>query len=230
MRTDLSLCLALTLSACASSPADVNELSRADVRDGWELLFDGESLAHWRGFRQEGVPEGWAIEDDAIALIGAGAGDLITHEEFSSFELVLQWRIAPRANSGIMFHVSEEFDATYFSGPEMQVLDNAVFDGDVNPVHMAGANYALHAPENDDTRPVGEWNDARIVVDGAHVEHWLNGVQQCSYELWSDDWKALVEASKFKQWPGYGMQRGGHIALQDHGNRVWYRGIRIKRL
>lgn len=195
--------------------------------DGWISL---DSLERWRGYRKDHVPEQWVEQDGAIHLTRGGAGDLVTREQFESFQLELEWKISPRGNSGIMFHVSEDQPETYMSGPEMQVLDNSVFDGEVDLLHAAGADYALHAPAEDSSRPAGEWNAVRIVVDGPHVEYWLNGVRQCSYELWSEDWEARVAASKFAQWPGFGRNRTGHVALQDHGDPVWYRNIRIRRL
>ena len=187
------------------------------------------SLDNWRGYKKDSVPEQWVNEDeDTIYLTGGGAGDLITREQYESFDLTMEWKISPKGNSGVMYRVSEGDGPTYFTGPEMQVLDNSVAGGDL--MHSAGADYALHAPTEDNTRPVGEWNEVRMIVDGPHVEYWLNGVQQCSYELWSEDWNARVAASKFKQWPGFGMNKRGHIALQDHGNPVWYRNIVIRPL
>ena len=187
------------------------------------------SLDNWRGYKKDSVPEQWVNEDEqTIHLTGGGAGDLITREQYGDFVLTMEWKISPKGNSGVMYRVSEGDGPTYFTGPEMQVLDNAVAGGDL--MHSAGADYALHAPSEDNTRPVGEWNEVRMVVDGPHVEYWLNGVQQCSYELWSEDWNARVAASKFKEWPGFGMNKRGHIALQDHGNPVWYRNIHIRSL
>ena len=185
------------------------------------------SLDNWRGYKKDVVPEQWVNEDEnTIYLTGGGAGDLITREQYESFELSMEWKISPNGNSGVMYRVSETDGPTYFTGPEMQVLDNAVASGDL--LHSAGADYALHAPAEDNSRPVGEWNEMRMIVDGPHVAYWMNGVQQCSYELWSEEWNARVAASKFKQWPGFGMNKRGHIALQDHGNPVWYRNIVIR--
>lgn len=201
----------------------------------WQDLFTGEPgqlEANFKRFQQDTVPAGWRVDGDAIALLDAGAGDLVTRESFESFELVLEWKISPRGNSGIMFHVSEDpqYSETYFTGPEMQVLDNAVFDGQVEMVHAAGANYALHAPPVDPTQPVGEWNEARLRVDDGRVQQWLNGQLCCDYVIGSADWKLRVTASKFGAMPGYGVQGRGKIALQDHGNPVWYRNLRIRRL
>ena len=149
---------------------------------------------------------------------------------YEDFELRLEWKISPGGNSGIMFGVSETTRRTYEAGPEMQVLDNAGHPDGAAPVTSAGSNYALHAPSLDVTRPVGEWNEVRLIVVERRVEHWLNGQQIVTYQLGSDEWERLVAESKFVQWPEYGRQAEGHIALQDHGNHVWYRMIRIRRI
>ena len=209
-----SLTLLFLVSSCASLGMGGGD----DISD----------LEHWRGYKKDHVPETWVMQDGAIHLTKGGGGDLITREQYGSFDLTLEWRISPRGNSGIMYHVSEGDGPTYHTGPEMQVLDNAVAGGDM--LHSAGADYALYAPEADNTNPVGEWNAVRILVDGAQVTYWLNGVQQCTYELWGEEWSAKVAASKFAKWSGFGMNKVGHIALQDHGNPVWYRNIRIKPL
>lgn len=190
---------------------------------------DISSLEHWRGYKKETVPETWVQDEGgAIHLTKGGGGDIITRAQYESFDLQLEWKISPRGNSGIMYHVAETDGPSYMTGPEMQVLDNAVSGGNLSV--SAGADYALHAPEADNSLPVGEWNKARIRVDGPHVQYWLNGVQQCSYELWSPEWEARVAASKFAKWPEFGRRKRGHIALQDHGNPVWYRNISITEL
>ena len=197
----------------------------------WITLFDGKKVTGLRGYGQKEFPgSGWRVGDGTLKTIPRNKGgkprDLATDISFTDFEFECEWKVAPGGNSGIMYRVSETDGPTYFTGPEMQVLDNAVAGGDL--LHAAGSDYALHAPAEDNSRPVGEWNEVRMLVDGAHVEYWMNGVQQCSYELWSEDWNARVAASKFKQWPGFGMNKRGHIALQDHGNPVWYRNIVIR--
>ncbi len=221
MRILLLPLLLLPLSCAHGHDHDAPEIP-------WVSLFDGETTAGWRGFKKAEVPDGWQVVDGALTRVAQG-GDLITEEEFESFILELEWRISAGGNSGIFFHVSEDHDATYFTGPEMQVLDDAGLEG-VSPETSAGSNYALHAPEGKTLAPTGEWNQVRMVVAGAHVEHWLNGTKVVEYELWSPEWKELVAASKFAQWPRYGTNGRGHIALQDHGNEVAYRNIRIKRL
>jgi hypothetical protein len=206
-----------------------NSLTPAEQADGWQLLFDGAALKGWRGFKSAAPPSGWKAVDGALTRVDRG-GDLITVDQYGDFELRLEWKIARGGNSGIMFHVTEGANQTYETGPEMQVLDNGGHADGKDPVTSAGSNYALHAPIRDVTRPIGEWNEVRLLVRGPHVEHWLNGVKLLEYELWSPDWEARVQASKFKTMPGYGRARRGHIALQDHGDRVSYRNIRIKTL
>jgi hypothetical protein len=212
-------------TAADSSPA----LEAADFR----VLFDGTSLDAWRGYRSESVPGGWSIDGEynlAFEPIEGGRGDLITVDQFASFELVLEWRVAQGGNSGIFFHVTEDHPWPWESGPEMQVLDDARHPDGQSPLTSAGSNYALHAPSAEVVNPAGEWNEARLLVDGDQVEHWLNGVKIVEYTLGSPEWEALVAGSKFAEMPAYGEARRGHIALQDHGDRVWYRDIRIREI
>ena len=211
----------------------LNTLTEEEKAEGWQLLFDGEDLSQWRGFKQDSVPAGWTIDEHAIHFTGEGrGGDLITEDEYDSFELQLEWKIVEGGNSGIMFHVTEDNDQTYLSGPEMQVLDDAGHpDAQNGPDRLAGANYALHPPSSTDAvKPAGEWNHIRLIVDDSRVEHWLNGEKVVEYELGSDDWKERVANSKFAEMPNYGKAETGRIALQDHGDPVWYRNIKIKRL
>jgi len=202
---------------------------RREAGRAWTTLVDGTSLGAWRGYRSDAVPAGWRLEDGALTCAGGG-GDLITKEQWGSFELVFDWKIEPGGNSGVMFHVTEEHDATYETGPEYQVLDNALLADGGDARTAAAANYALHAPPADHTNPAGEWNQARLVCDDGHVTHWLNGHLVVEYELWTAEWRALVKASKFDAMPDYGTRRRGHVALQDHGSRVAFRNVRIRGL
>ncbi len=160
---------------------------------------------------------------------GSG-GDLITVDRFSSFELELEWMVEEGGNSGIFFRVTEDHAYPWESGPEMQVLDNARHVDGQSPLTSAGSNYALHGPPEDVSHPPGEWNAVRILVDGDHVEHWLNGVKVVQYTLGSPAWEALVRASKFNEMPDYGRAPTGHIGLQDHGDPVRFRNIRIREI
>ncbi|HEY8521851.1 MAG TPA: DUF1080 domain-containing protein [Gammaproteobacteria bacterium] len=224
--------LALGLAALAAlgqTPEGTTMPSETERAQGWRALFDGETLAGWRALDAETPPAGWRAAEGELVRESSG-GDLLTVEQFDDFELRLEWRIAPGGNSGVLFRVLPEHGEAWETGPEFQVLDNASHPDGRNPLTSAGANYALHAPLRDATRPPGQWNDVRLVVDGAHVEHWLNGEKVVEYELWSEDWEARVAASKFASLPHYGRARRGHIALQDHGDLVAYRNIMIRPL
>ena len=219
-----------SVEAGVDGEAPANRLTAAEEQAGWRLLFDG-TLDAWRGYRREDVPAGWSVLDGALALTpGGDGGTLITRDRFTDFELALEWKIAEGGNSGVFYRATEAERAPYWTGPELQVLDNAGHPDGRAPETSAGANYGLHAPVEDVTRPVGEWNHVRIVVRGARVEHWMNGVRIVEYRLWTDQWRAAVAATKFADWPGYGMAGTGHIGLQDHGDPVWYRNIKIREL
>lgn len=208
-----------------------NDLSPRQERDGWTRLFDGRDAArHWRGFKKDVLPAQWRSEDGELVYTGDGGGDIITREQFDDFELSLDWMVEPGGNSGIFFNVAEDGGAVWATGPEVQILDNARHPDGRSALTSAGANYALHAAPFDASLPPGRWNRARIRVDGDHVQHWLNGVLTADYHLQSPAWKARVADSKFAGMPRYGTESSGHIALQDHGDRVAFRNIRIKRL
>ena len=223
-------------SAAGASARDTAAVSSASdsSRGGgavgeWRTLFDGTSTAQWRGYRADTMPSGWRIVDGALTRVAEG-GDIVTRDVFRNFELTLEWNIAPGGNSGIMYRVREDSEHTYQSGPEMQVLDDARHPDGKSRLTSAGALYGLYPSSPGVVKPAGEWNAVRIVVNGNHVEHWLNGVKVVEAELNSPDWKSRVAKSKFAAWPGFGAAPEGHIALQDHGDRVQYRNIRIRTL
>jgi hypothetical protein len=225
-----SLVAAFGLGAIMMAADAPNTLTAAERKDGWKLLFDGSTTSGWRGFKKEAVPPGWKVVDGALTRVDK-AGDLITTDKYADFDLTFEWRIAKNGNSGVFYHVAEapDLDTVYRTGPEYQLIDNEGHpDAKNGPDRWAGANYALNAPTTSDTKPIGEWNQSRIVVNGPHVEHWLNGTRVVEYELWSPDWKARVAKSKFNTMPRYGMEKTGYIALQDHGNEVAFRNMKIK--
>ncbi len=227
--------------ACASATSGTtggsadNALSKKEEKAGWVLLFDGKSMDKFRGFRKDAVPASWSIEEGAIALTGKGGGDIVTKDQFENYELVLDWKISEGGNSGIIYNVSEDkqYGATYSTGPEMQVLDNDKHpDAKMgkNGNRQAGALYDLIPLATPAVKPVGQWNTVRLVVNKGHVEHWLNGKKVVDYQFYSPEWEALVKGSKFASMPGYGRIKKGHIALQDHGDKVWYKNIKIRPL
>jgi hypothetical protein len=220
----------------------VNVFTQAEKSAGWKLLFDGKTWNGWRGFRREKMPdEGWAIEDGSIKhLAGNGeqskqGGDIITVGKYDNFELQLEWRISAGGNSGIKYLVDEDMVKTGYSGLgfEMQVLDDeghpdAKMGKDGN--RTASALYDLIPPQNKVLHQVGEWNQVRVIINGSHVEHWLNGAKVLEFELGSPQLKSLIAESKYKSIPGFGEVRKGHILLQDHGHEVWFRNIKLREL
>lgn len=194
-----------------------------------KALFDGATLTGWRGYKTEAPGEGWKVIDGVLVLKGK-AGDLVTAEEFGDFDLELEWKVAEATNSGVIYRVGLGDNAPFITGPEYQVLDNLKAEDNKKDTHLAGSLYDLAGPAKDFTRPVGEWNSARIRVQGWHVEHWLNGEKVVDVDLESPAGKALMAASKFKDWPKFATLKRGHIALQDHGHLVSFRNIRIREL
>jgi hypothetical protein len=249
MRITAGLCaLTFLLAACtglapvssgtriANSPATettaMAQLTPQEQAAGWKLLFNGTDLAGWRGYKKDAPGATWVVENGALTLTAGGAGDIMTVEEFGPFELSLEWKISPNGNSGIIYLIEEDGTAanTYNTGPEMQVLDNDGHADGKFPSHRAGALYDIEVPPDGAVKPVGEWNVAVVRYTGSEIEHWLNGVLVSESSYGDDAWKAKVAASKFATMPLFGTFASGHIALQDHGDRVWYRNIKIRAL
>ena len=198
-------------------------------QDAWRPLFDGTSADAWRGYRKDHLPGGWQVVSGALTRVGR-AGDIVTREQFQDFELALEWKVAPGGNSGVLSRVREapDLEQVWHSGPEFQVLDDAGHRDGGRPETSAGACYGVYPAPRGVVRPAGEWNAARVVVRGSRVEHWLNGRRVVEYELGSEEWEERVRRSKFADHPAYGRAPRGHIALQDHGDRVAYRDMRIR--
>ena len=209
------------------SSTNQNSLSDAERGAGWRLLFDGKTTAGWRNYGKTAISDGWVVQDGALTRVGAG-GDIITNDEFRNFELSIDWKIEPGGNSGIFYRAAEDSDEIYWNAVEMQVLDDAKHPDGQSSLTSAGAAYDLYPAPRGHINPGGEWNTARLVVNGNHVEHWLNGFKLLEYELGSRDWDAKVVGSKFKPHPRFGKNASGHIGLQDHGNIVAYRNIKIR--
>jgi hypothetical protein len=233
----------LTLMACAPSaePAEEqggtetgvqeapNTLTEQERRDGWRLLFDGKTTNGWRGYKQPAMPAGWTVVDGALTRT-AQTTDIVTTDQFGDFELALEWRVVPGANSGIFFRAIEGEGAIYEYAPEVQVLDDAGHADGGSELTSAGSNFALHPVRRGVVKPAGQWNAVRLRVDGNHVQHWLNGQLVVDYELSSEDWKQRVAASKFAAWPQYGLASRGHIGLQEHGAEVAFRSVKLREL
>jgi hypothetical protein len=224
--------MAVALYGCLAD-AEPNTLTGKEQRDGWELLFDGQSLNKWKTFNGGSVT-GWKILDGALQNSGDDThygGDIITLEEYSDFELYLEWKIMPRSNSGIFFHVQEGIvNRIHESGPEYQLIDDSGWPDQLQANRQSGANYDMHEPKNTKLASGEAWNKTRLMVKGPQVEHWLNGRKVVEYELWSDDWHEKVKNSKWSSMPYYGKAKKGHIGLQDHGGLTMFRNIKIRRL
>jgi len=208
-----------------------NTLTAAEQSAGWQLLFDGKTIDKWRANNGTGVPANWSVADGTIAAAKGEGSDLVSVDEFGDFELAVDFKVAKNGNSGIFYRgVEAKGEPIYHSAPEFQVIDNEGHpDAKNGPDRFCGANYALDPPVPASAcKPAGEWNSARLVVKGPHVEHWLNGTKVVEYELWSDKWKAEVAASKFKAWPAYGMAKAGRLGLQAHGDEVAFKNIKLR--
>lgn len=225
----LASLFALTACTTAQTPATtpLNALTSAEQAAGWKLLFDGKTTTGWRGYKLDSMPAGWQVINGELTRVGA-AGDILTRDKFANFELELDWKISVGGNSGIFYRGSEEDSAIYWSAPEMQVLDDAKHPDGHSRLTAAGSDYGLYPSPAGVVKPAGEWNHVRIVVNGNHVEHWLNGVKVVEYELGSADWTAKVAASKFAPHPHYGRNATGYIGLQDHGDQVAFRNIKVR--
>ncbi|MCX2720127.1 3-keto-disaccharide hydrolase [Lentiprolixibacter aurantiacus] len=199
----------------------------------WISLMSPDS---WRGYNQEGLPDNWVIEGDIIECLGKAGdvgGDIISREQYGNFELQLEWKISEGGNSGIFYHVveSEKYHSPYETGPEYQILDDLGFPGPLEEWQKAGADYAMHLPNDQKSlKPVGSWNSTKIIFNKGKVEHWLNGKKILEFDKFSDDWKQRRNSGKWDDYPNYGMANSGHLGLQDHGAGVWFRNVRVKRL
>jgi len=217
--------------------AENNTLSDEEKKAGWKLLFDGKTTDGWRGYKMEKMPPGWRVIDGALVRVqggeggkGAGGGDdVMTVDQYENFEFKVDWRIMDKAgNSGIIIRAAEDAVTSWHTGPECQILDNPAYPGR-NMKELAGACYDLYAPARDVYRGLKEWNEARIVANGMHIEHWLNGVKMCEYEMGSPEWKKLVAPSKFKDFKHFKEPpTKGYIVLQDHTARLEFRNIKVR--
>ncbi|WP_072999918.1 3-keto-disaccharide hydrolase [Mariniphaga anaerophila] len=212
----------------------LNTLTKKEKQEGWKLLFDGVSIKNWKTFNGGKKVEGWKIVDGILYNSGEGSdhgGDIITKKQYDNFELSLEWNISPLSNSGIFIRAQENIVNTiYKTAPEYQLSDDIGITRKREKYQFTAACYGMYETEGAAINPPGEWNTSRLVVNGAHVEHWLNGKKVVEYELWSQDWKERKAKSKWKDEPYYGMAKKGHVGLQDHGGLTRFRNIKIKKL
>lgn len=239
MKIHLPLLVALIATCISSSvfaEAPINQLTSSEQRSGWQLLFDGSSSTGWRNYKKDKISDGWEVKDGALVRNSKGAGDIVTAEQYDSFELSLEYKISKGGNSGVMFHVVEGDGPPWHSGPEIQVQDN--IDG--HDPQLAGWLYQLYKPTPpgwvvdksivDTTKPAGQWNQLYVRISKADCEVCMNGVRYYKFKLGDKNWKERVAASKFAKFEQFGTAGKGHICLQDHGNEVAYRNIKIREL
>lgn len=242
MKSILFFILAITIASCNNAKNTTASADATNPTDSVTMaapvpLFDGQSFNGWHGFNKTGEIPNWAIEDGALVCLGAAAdahgGDIVTDKEYDNFELTWDWKVTPGANSGVMYHVIEDakYQAPYETGPEYQVIDDIGFPEKLEDWQKAAADYAMYLPnEKKQLKPVGEWNSSKIVFNRGHVEHWLNGEKVIEFTAWDDAWNKLKTDGKWKDYPDYGSAKKGHIALQDHGNKVYFKNIMIREL
>jgi hypothetical protein len=222
----------LVLAPCLHA-AEPNALTQEEQRQGYQLLFDGQSLQGWQLLRPDAAAAtqgNWAVEEGCLVPKGRPR-ELMTTAEYGDFELLFDWKIGKAGNSGVLYRIEPQYNAPT-SGPEYQLLDDANHPAATQyPDRRTGAAYAIYPPTDrasSTRRPAGQWNTSRILVRGNHVEHWLNGVQVLAYELHSPDWKERVSKSKFAKQPQYGRAAKGRIVLQDHNSAVWFRNLKVR--
>lgn len=232
--TTIALASLLIMNASAMAQTKENTLTKAEQQQGWALLFDGATTKGWHNYNKTTIGPEWKAEDGALHLDASkkAGSDIVSTGEFENFDLKVQWKISKGGNSGIIFlvHESPEYEASFLTGPEMQVLDNDLNEDAKNYKHRAGDLYDLMASSSEPVRPVGQWNDAEIRVDHGKLDFWLNGVHTISTTMWDANWDKLVKNSKFVHIPGFAKYHSGHVDLQYHGFDVWFRNIKIRKL
>ena len=238
MKTQLRLPVLLLLIAASLAFTVSNPKNHTSRKKGeWISLFDGKTLNGWHGYNKTGPVKNWEIKDGALVCLGAAkdasGGDIVSDKKFTDFELKWEWKVDKGSNSGVMYHVLEgsKWHSPYETGPEYQIIDDVTFPEHLEVWQQAGADYAMH-PANDQKvlKSVGEWNTSSIVFSKGHVEHWLNGKKIVEFEAWSTDWNKKRAEGKWKEYPDYGKAKSGEIALQDHGDKAYYKNIMIKEL
>lgn len=232
-----ALCSALILLFPSCSETKHNTLTDKEIADGWQLLFDGETMNGWRDYNGTMLTEPWHVVDGCIQAKGDGSdgtGYIVTDKQFENFELYWEWKLSKGGNSGMLYHVVErpQFKVPYVTGPEYQLIDEPNFEEELEEWQKLGVDYAMYLPDKSKMKvnPYGEWNNSKIVFDNGHVEHWLNGEKILEFEAWTDDWHARKNSGKWENAPEYGLATKGVLCLQDHGYPASFRNIKIKEL
>lgn len=208
-----------------------NELSPLEIKAGYRSVFDGSSLEGWKGWRKDTIPKNWSLSNGTLMCsLGPDHGDIRSPEMYGDFDLLLEYKIERAGNSGIFYRATEDSMYVWRVAPEFQVLDDEWAEDRKSLLTSAGSCYGLYPQVAAMGRPAGQWNEARIIAKGNHVEHWLNGVRIVTYDIGSPDWENCLRKSKFAKFADFGKKPRGYFVLQDHWSRVWYRNIRVKEL
>lgn len=209
-----------------------NQLTEQQRKEGWTLLFDGTGTDAWRTYRNQEA-DSWEVVDGQLHCKKDGVqhrADLVTRQQYGDFELAIDWKVDPGANSGIIYRANEDHNASYESGPEYQLIDDIGYPGKLEDWQKSGSDYDMHPPALIASHKAGVWNHTVIRARGNHVEHWLNGKKVTDFEIGSPDWLERKQKSKWKDIPGWGQEKQGYICLQDHGGGIWFKNIRIRKL
>lgn len=236
-------CFACVIYACSSSRAQAvsgqpNTLTQKEKSDGWVLLFDGQTTTGWHSYNKNSVTNNWKVVDGAITMDPKSKdkdneGDIVTNDEYENYEFATEWKISEGGNSGIIFDIKEDpkFRDTYNTGAEMQVLDNIKAEDNKKENHLAGLLYDMvGTPDLSKPKPVGEWNEARIIQNKGHLTFYFNGIKTVDVQEGSEAWKNMIANSKFKTWPDFMTSPKGKIAFQDHGHEVAFRNVKIRKI
>lgn len=230
MKQYIYLALIVIISGCGST-------SKTKTTKGFTSLFDGKTTNGWHTYNKTNVGSAWEVQDGALHMNPSkkgkdGGGDLVTDKEYTNFHFKAEWKVSPKANSGIIFYIHEspKYSQTYLTGPEMQVIDNDGHPDAKITKHRAGDLYDIVKSSSEPVKALGEWNKAEIISNNGNLTLILNGVEVVKTTMWDDNWKTLLNSSKFAKWQGFATFKTGKIGLQDHGDEVWYRNISIKEL
>lgn len=235
----ISSVIACSASKKTTGQVGPNELTKAEKKDGWQLLFDGATKNGWHIYNNRTDGSAWKVDSGTIYFEpaargpkGEGAGELITTDSFENFHLKLEWKLTEGGNSGIIFLAREDtkYRYAYITGPEMQIIDNDRHPDAKNIKHRAADLYDFITAQPENVRPIGQWNEVEIVLNKGKLDLYQNGTKVVSTTMWDANWEAMKAQSKFKNTPDFGAFKKGHIVLQDHGNKVYFRNIKIKNL
>ena len=224
----LTLLLSLfSFLSCISAPLD-NQLSSAEKKDGWKNLFNGQDMSQWRNFKKQDINPIWKVQDGTMTMTAKRGGDIITKEQYENFDFRLEWKISEGGNSGIFILADEQGNKIYSHAPEIQILDNEKHNDRKKPNHRSGSLYDMISSPAESHKKAGEWNQVRILLNKGHLQVWQNQVQTVDITIGAEKWNELLANSKFKSWKGFGSNKKGHIGLQDHGDVVSFKNIKIK--